>query len=154
MLKYFNFDIVFREIPDEVTLAVNLSNCPHRCVGCHSPHLQQDIGFPLNEVVISRLLAKYASAITCVCFMGGDNEPDEVCRLASFVRSKWNRQLKTAWYSGCKTLKTNSALSYFNYIKLGAYIEQFGGLDKKTTNQRIYHISDGKCIDITSKMWK
>ena len=47
MLKYYNYDIVFQEIPDEVTLAVNLTNCPHRCIGCHSPHLRHNIGEPL-----------------------------------------------------------------------------------------------------------
>ena len=39
MLKYVNTDIVFQEIPDEVTLAVNISNCPCRCPGCHSQYL-------------------------------------------------------------------------------------------------------------------
>ena len=42
MLKYVDYDIAFQEIPDEVTLAINLSNCPHRA-GCHSPHCD-DIG--------------------------------------------------------------------------------------------------------------
>ena len=36
MLKYVNTGIVFQEIPDEVTLAVNISGCPCRCHGCHS----------------------------------------------------------------------------------------------------------------------
>ncbi len=72
MLKYTDYDIVFQEIPDEVTLAVNLSGCPHRCKGgCHSPHLQQDIGEELNEEAISRLLQLYEHSITCICFMGG-----------------------------------------------------------------------------------
>ena len=38
MLKYANFDIVFQEVPDEVTLAINISNCPNQCVGCHSKY--------------------------------------------------------------------------------------------------------------------
>jgi anaerobic ribonucleoside-triphosphate reductase activating protein len=49
MLKHCETDIVFREFPDEVTLAVNISNCPHRCKGCHSPHLQTDCGTELTE---------------------------------------------------------------------------------------------------------
>ena len=44
MLKYVNTDIVFQEIPDEVTLAVNISNCPCRCPGCHSEYLWEDVG--------------------------------------------------------------------------------------------------------------
>ena len=40
MLKYYNYDIVFQEYPDEVTLAINLTMCPNRCVGCHSAYLR------------------------------------------------------------------------------------------------------------------
>ena len=53
MLRYYNFDIVFAEIPEEVTLAINITNCPNRCVGCHSPHLQQDIGENLTTEELS-----------------------------------------------------------------------------------------------------
>ena len=53
MLKYTDYDIVFQEIPDEVTLAINLSNCPNRCKGCHSPYLQQNVGEALTEENLS-----------------------------------------------------------------------------------------------------
>ena len=36
MLKYANYDIVFQEVPDEVTLAINISNCPN--------HISEPIG--------------------------------------------------------------------------------------------------------------
>ena len=49
MLRYVDYDIVFQEIPDEVTLAINLSNCPNRCKGCHSPHLLENVGESLTE---------------------------------------------------------------------------------------------------------
>ena len=39
MLKYANFDIVFQEVPEEVTLAINISNCPNQCPGCHSKNV-------------------------------------------------------------------------------------------------------------------
>lgn len=48
MIKYYNTDIVFQEIPGEVTLAINLTRCPFKCKGCHSTHLQQDIGEELD----------------------------------------------------------------------------------------------------------
>ena len=49
MLKYVNYDIVFQEFPDEVTLAINLSLCPNGCPGCHSAYLKEDIGEELTE---------------------------------------------------------------------------------------------------------
>lgn len=87
MLRYTDYDIVFQEIPDEVTLAINISNCPNRCKGCHSAYLMEDVGDLLTEESLSALLQKYGSAATCVCFMGGDAEPMEVERLARFISS-------------------------------------------------------------------
>ena len=59
MLRYADYDIVFQEIPDEVTLAINLSNCPNHCKGCHSAYLMEDVGEPLTEESLSTLLGKY-----------------------------------------------------------------------------------------------
>lgn len=44
MLKYVNGGVVFQEIPDEVTLSINISNCPCHCPSCHSQYLWKDIG--------------------------------------------------------------------------------------------------------------
>lgn len=44
MLKYVDARVVFQEIPDEITLAINISNCPCHCKGCHSQYLAEDIG--------------------------------------------------------------------------------------------------------------
>lgn len=98
-LKFYNYDIVFAEIPDETTLAVNITNCPNRCPGCHSPHLQADTGTVLDEDALSILLGMYGKAVTCLCFMGGDSDPSEVVRLALWCRTCFP-DLKTAWYSG------------------------------------------------------
>ena len=35
-IKYVIDEVVFREFPDEVTLALNISGCPNHCPGCHS----------------------------------------------------------------------------------------------------------------------
>jgi anaerobic ribonucleoside-triphosphate reductase activating protein len=153
MLRYASFDIVFQEIPGEVTLAVNLSGCPNRCKGCHSPHLQKDIGETLDENVLFGWLEKYGSAITCLCFMGGDAEPNEVERLAGCIRKK-SRSVKTAWYSGKAALPAGISLANFDYIKLGAYVEHLGGLSAPTTNQRFYRIEKGKMIDKTDSFHK
>ena len=102
MLRYTDYDIVFREIPDETTLAVNLAGCPNRCPGCHSPQLQEPIGEPLTEEVVERLLARYGAAVTCFCLMGGDAEPHEAahgmvrrtCGVARRVRSDGSFRLR------------------------------------------------------------
>ena len=69
MIKYAPDDtsVVFEEIPDEITLAVNISNCQHNCPGCHSPYLRMDFGEELTETAIDELIKKN-SGITCFCF--------------------------------------------------------------------------------------
>ena len=148
MLKVASFDIVFQEIPGEVTLALNLSNCPCHCPGCHSPHLAEDIGEPLNEELMDGFIARYGSMITCVAFMGGDAEPEEVARWAEHSK---DRGLKTAWYSGRTIFPCQSA---FDYVKLGPYIEALGGLKSEQTNQRLYKRVGDEWEDITSSFWR
>ncbi|MGE0092549.1 MAG: anaerobic ribonucleoside-triphosphate reductase activating protein [Bacteroidales bacterium] len=141
MLKYTNYSIVFQEIPDHVTLAINISNCPNRCKGCHSPYLMEDIGEILDKESLDKIVEKYQNAITCVCFMGGDSDPCMVEQLSLHVRKKTNNHLKTAWYSGKVSFPETCNVASFDYIKLGPYIQELGGLDSPTTNQRLYSIS-------------
>ena len=98
-LKFTGYDIVFQEVPGEVSLALNLSRCPFRCPACHSPYLRENVGEVLDEKALSALLEKYGRTVTCVCFMGGDADPEAVTRLAAFVHRDYPG-LKTAWYSG------------------------------------------------------
>lgn len=147
MLRYHSFDIVFQEVPDEVSLAINISNCPNRCKGCHSPHLMEDRGVVLDLQALSSLLSRYGTAITCICFMGGDNDPKEVERLAAWVHQQG---IKTAWYSGKQHFPSLCSPTNFDYIKLGPYIEHLGGLGSPLSNQRFYRVENRKLIDITA----
>ena len=152
MLKYVDAKVVFAEVPDEVTLAINISNCPCQCKGCHSSYLAQDIGTELtfNEV---RKLIKKNSGVSCIAIMGGDAEPDKINTLASFIINLYN-SIKVAWYSGRQELSNSIDLSNFDYIKLGPYKEEFGPLNSRTTNQRFYKVNGKELEDITSKFWK
>ncbi|MBR4392173.1 MAG: anaerobic ribonucleoside-triphosphate reductase activating protein [Bacteroidales bacterium] len=154
MLKYANFDIVFQEVPDEVTLAINISNCPNQCVGCHSQYLWKDVGYALDKDALDELVDKYKSGITCVCFMGGDAEPYDVANLAMHVKTKY-KNMKTAWYSGKNELPESFHAETFDYIKTGRYEASLGPLNSITTNQRmIKRLADGRVKDITSRFQK
>lgn len=151
MVRFYNFDIVFAEVPDQTTLAVNITGCPNRCPGCHSPHLMQDVGEPLDEAAVAALLDRYGSGVTCFCFMGGDARPGEIAALAGVVR-RLRPTMLTAWYSGRDALPEGVDPRAFDYIKLGAYVESLGGLSSPTTNQRMYRIApDGTMDDITHR---
>lgn len=155
MLKYVDIIEGFQEIPDEISLCINISNCPNNCPGCHSAYLKDDIGTPLTYTELRKLIPQHRG-ITCVCFMGGDKEPWEINRLAILVKEDFN--LKVAWYSGKQELHEDIRLVNFDYVKLGPYIEEYGPLNSRTTNQvmlKIDHLADRPfVVDITSKFWK
>ncbi|MBO6118455.1 MAG: anaerobic ribonucleoside-triphosphate reductase activating protein [Bacteroidales bacterium] len=154
MLKYFNYDIVFQEIPDEVTLAVNFSLCPNRCQGCHSPWLWQDKGDEFTVQALDNLIKTYNGDFTCFAFMGGDNDPVAVNKMAAYIKDNY-KNIKTAWYSGKEEIDKAIDLKNFDYIKIGPYKKEFGDLKQKTTNQRLYKIlPDGEKEDITYKFQK
>ena len=153
MLKIASFDIVFQEIPGEVTLALNLSGCPCHCPGCHSKHLWEDIGEELNEELLDGFIARYGTMITCVCFMGGDQAPEEVAQWAEYIKGlSGEAGLKTAWYSGRTSFPRNPRA--LDYLKLGPYIESLGGLKSPKTNQHLYKRVGDEWQDITSSFWK
>ena len=44
MLKYVDTKVTFAEVPNEISLCINISNCPCKCHNCHSSYLAEDIG--------------------------------------------------------------------------------------------------------------
>ncbi len=154
MLKYANTDVVFQEIPDEVTLAINITNCPCHCPGCHSQYLWEDIGLPLDTDAIDRFIEKYGTDITCLAFMGGDVDPKGVNLLAQYVHEEYP-EYKVAWYSGRLRITSQVDKTDFDYIKIGPFIRHLGPLNKPTTNQRMYRKkADNTFEDITERFWK
>lgn len=157
MLKYVDTQVTFAEIPDHITLCINISNCPCHCKGCHSSYLAEDIGEELSIETLCELIDKN-KGITCVSFMGGDIEPSYVNLLARTIKTEYP-ELKVAWYSGREKLSADIDIDNFDFIKIGPYLEECGPLNCRTTNQKFYNIvhrSTGKdkMYDITHKFWK
>ncbi len=152
MLKYVDTKVVFRELPDEITLAINLSGCPCHCKGCHSPYLADDIGTKLSPAQLDILIA-INIGVTAICLMGGDAYPKEVEQLAKYIKSQYDK-LKVGWYSGRDALPNDIDFSAFDYVKIGHYDEQYGALNEKTTNQRVYKVkksaTNAELEDVTS----
>lgn len=156
MLKYVDSKVTFAEIPDEITLCINISNCPCHCEGCHSSYLAEDIGNPLSLQVLTTLIDSN-KGITCVCIMGGDSNPSEVDDIAQDIK-EYYPELKVAWYSGRQELSKEIELSNFDFIKLGPYIKERGPLNSRTTNQVMLEIdviqNEVFIKDITTRFWK
>lgn len=159
MLKYIGSEVVFREIPDEISLAINITNCPIHCPDCHSKKLWEDIGDELTWDELDGLI-KENPGITCVLFMGGDADLEEVARLALAIKE--SHPLKVALYSGNQLSKLKKKLhrklALFDYIKTGPFIKERGPLNVKTTNQRLYETNwplwNWNILkNITNKFW-
>lgn len=153
IMKYTETEIVFEEIPDEITLAINISNCPCKCSACHSKYLWDDIGKELDPLELGTLIEKN-SGITCVCFMGGDAEPSKINYYAWWVKNAFYGKIKVGWYSGRDEISDEIEIENFDYIKIGRYDDKFGPLNKKTTNQKMYKVNADKLEEITNKFWK
>ena len=162
MLKYLNTQVTFSEVPDEITLCINITGCKIGCKNCHSPYLAEDIGKPLiykdthnNRTVINcnplSELIEANKGITCICLMGGDSNPEYINILGKTIKC---HKLKSAWYSGRQELSKEIDLKNFDFVKLGSYKEEFGPLNSKTTNQRFYKVNEKELIDITNLFWK
>ena len=141
--------VVLEEIPDRVSLAVDISNCRGNCIGCHSPFLRQDIGEELTPGVIDSLVADNFG-VNCFLFLGEGRDPSALLDLARHVRSLG---LDAALYTGRETVEP-AFWEAFDYIKLGPYRSECGPLDRRTTNQRLFHVVDGRREDITSRFWR
>lgn len=165
MIKYKpdTVSVVFNEIPDEVTLAIEITNCPGHCEGCHSPWLREDIGKELTPEVLNTLIDKNRG-ITCICFMGEGKDPEALKKLAYGIKLRSDYPYKTALYSGSYELDKDYD-RYFDYLKIGPYIPEKKALNFKTTNQRLYEIEreydpvSFGCLkterkDITYKFWR
>lgn len=150
MLKYLNTQVTFSEVPNEISLCINITNCLYSCKGCHSPQLRLDIGSKLNIDILDRLI-KANEGITCVCFLGGDIDIDELNSLAKFAQEQ---HLKVCWYTGNAVIPNTINRDYFDYIKYGPYIEKFGPLNSKTTNQKFLKKEGTNWIDITNMFHK
>jgi anaerobic ribonucleoside-triphosphate reductase activating protein len=160
MLRFKEVKVVFRELPNEITLAINITGCPVKCKDCHSKHLWEDIGEALTINAINQLIVKN-EGITAICFMGGDSEPEYLNTLAKEIKDSisYNKYpIKIGWYSGRDWVSDRIEIKNFDYIKIGKFIKSKGSIDNPNTNQQLFrvdkHGSNYILNDITSLLWK
>lgn len=139
-MKYLRSCISFQELKKEISLVIEITNCPYRCDGCHSPELQQDIGISLTPKTLDNLIIRNSLGkkplFTCILFMGGEQHK-EFKELLCYIKS--NYSLKTALFTGANEVCEN-VMSLLDYLKTGQYVESLGGLESPNTNQKLIEI--------------
>ena len=98
MIKYLpeSVSVVLEEVPDRVTLAVDITNCQGHCEGCHSPYLRGNFGEELTPERIDALIADNFG-VNCFLFLGegGYYESEEYGKTKSYGAGKvTGKQLK------------------------------------------------------------
>lgn len=155
-MNYFP-DQVFlglQEIVGEITLIIPLAYCQHHCIGCHSPEYQEWMGGkPLVYETFMELLDKYKGKASCICFFNGEYNPEYLEFVTTIIHSKG---FKAALYSGFDFEELPEGLAdCFDFLKVGEYREELGGLGSRTTNQRMLRReADGSWTNITSEFWR
>lgn len=154
VLYYTEIGLSPYEVPEHNSICIYISGCRYCCKNCHYPMLRQnDFGDKLFENFI-KIVQLYQNQATCVCFLGeGQNtiyEHEEFYRMIEIAR---NYNLKTCLYCGRDTY-IEEWMNGFDFVKLGSYQENCGGLDEKTTNQRLLEKTKSGFIEITYKFWE
>lgn len=147
-LKYISTCIALQEVPDEISFIINISGCPHHCEGCHSKYLWEYTGRDLITD-IQYLINEHKDYVSCICLMGGDYNIAELNYVFNLIS---DNGLKTCLYTGLNHIPIG--LTMLDYIKVGEYKKECGGLNKLTTNQRFYKNVNGQYKDITNMFQK
>jgi len=96
--NYLPPTIVFKEVPDEISLCFSITGCKVGCKGCHSTELwNENYGSPLTNKAFIQWLKKYQRLISCVVFFGGEWQPHALIEKLLIAK---NFGLKTCLYSG------------------------------------------------------
>lgn len=143
--------IVMSELPGRLSMAYQVYGCDVHCPSCHSKYLWDENCNSSYELTIDQMIKDIARyhQVDCVLFLGGEWNKD----LIKFLEAAKKEGKETALYTGRDISEIPDRIkTRVDFLKYGPYIDEFGGLNKKTTNQRMIDMKSGD--DITSKFWR
>ena len=136
-MKCYGKFITLSDVPNEIALSFCVVGCPLNCKGCswNSTPNKNEYDFDIIREIDKEPL------VSCINFFGGEWLEKE---LLVYLRYSKNKGKKTCLYTGL-TLdefknKHIGLLEYLDYLKVGRWVEQLGGLDSSTTNQIFYDL--------------
>ena len=143
-MRFSREEIVWQEVPGEVSLAFTISGCPLACRGCHSADTwAPGQGSLLSPAYLQQRLQQYRGLITCVLFMGGEWQPDLLSARLQQVREAG---LQTCLYTGLEDVSP-ALKPQLTYLKTGPWQAELGGLDSPHTNQRFVDLRTNQCLN-------
>ena len=154
MFRYHSTNIYLIEIPDEISLGYYIAGCPKHCKNCHTPEVWDDDpnldSYPVLTLdIIFDEIEKNHMLISNILFFGGDWNETLLRSYFRSIKETVNNndlpEISTSLYTGKELSELEPAtLQLLDYVKVGPYKEELGGLQSKTTNQRLYKLDRGE----------
>lgn len=141
-LYFYTKDVVFQEVPNEISLAFSIAGCKNNCKNCSWKFLESTKK-ELTDDLYQSLLEKYKGTVSCILFLGGEwNEDNLISKLKLAKQNGFKTCLYTGQNDVSSSIKTN-----LDYLKIGPYVEELGGLDSPKTNQKFFDLVHNKILN-------
>lgn len=138
-MKVLSEQIVFQEVPNEISLSFLIAWCPLKCEGCHSKEWNNwNQWFFLTEEEFNWKIEKYKWMITCVLFLWWEWHNEELIKYLKIARWNW---LKTCLYTWLLNVKKDLK-EHLSYLKTWPWIKSLWWLDSKNTNQKLINVNN------------
>ena len=141
-MYFYSKNIVFQEVPNEISLSFSIAGCPNNCKNCSWKNCDKKESLLDKDLYLS-FLNKYKSLATCVLFLGGEWVKET---LIDFLKTAKDYGYKTCLYTG-KNDVSNEIKEQLDYLKVGPYIEELGGLASEKTNQKFIDLKTNKILN-------
>lgn len=143
-MNYSDIEIVFQEVPGEISICFTITGCTIKCKGCHSTHLWKKAnGKVLSIEKYLEILTKYKGFASCVLFMGGEWYSEE---LIQNLQTAKLMGFKTCLYTGESKIE-EKIVSELTWLKTGSWNKNLGGLDSENTNQKYIEVKTNKMLN-------
>lgn len=141
-LYFYTKNVVFQEVPNEISLSFSIAGCKNNCKNCSWKNC--DIkAKKLTDSLYKSFLHKYKGYISCILFLGGEwNSEDLINKLKLAKEYGFKTCLYTGLYDVDNKIKEN-----LDYLKVGPYIEELGGLNSLKTNQKFFDLINNKILN-------
>jgi len=137
MTRYSSCTVTLSEMPGYTTLVFSLQGCKIKCPDCHSKYLwDEEAGIPLTAERFISAIEDCDGLINAVLFLGDIEDSLHYAIIAK------EYDLTTGSYTGKSRGECDLYFKYFDYVKIGPYDKDLGGLESPTTNQRYIRTSD------------
>lgn len=144
MFNTLSPQILFQEVPDEVSLGFTVMGCPLRCKGCHSKDTwSEEGGSPLTTATFTHYLLQYDGYISCVVFFGGEWKANKLIEMLDIAQEF---KLKTCLYTGLNQV-SEQIKKRLTFLKTGPWLRDLGGLNQVNTNQKFIEVASNRILN-------